>query len=84
MARQSSEFWEKAVDARQELLEQYAADPNVTLIDIGYPPEAYEDADQVVLRIHVTEDWCEMSPDDRADFQTEVDGIPVCVICKAD
>ena len=80
MAWKISEFWEKAVDARQELVEQYATDPNVTLIDIGYPPADCKAADQVVLRIHVTEDWCAASSVNNAAVQTEVAGIPVCVI----
>ena len=80
MAQQNSEFWEKAVDARQELVAQYAADPNVTLIDIGYPPADCQAAEEIVLRVHVTEDWCATSSDNSAAVQTEVAGIPVCVI----
>lgn len=76
MAKQNSDFWEKAVDARQALIELYGQDPSVTLIDIGYPPAACKDADQVVLRVHVTAEL--------TDFQAEVDGIPVCVICEDD
>jgi len=82
MAWQSVEFWEKAVDARQELVAQYAADPNVALIDIGYAPETCKMADQVVLRVHVTEAWCAAPPNERTTFQPEVAGIPVCVICE--
>ncbi len=84
MTQQNSDFWEKAVDARKELLEQYAEDPNVALIDIGYLPEDAENADEIGLRIHVTEEWCETPPEGRTDFETEVHGIPVYIVCDDD
>ncbi|MFN8490978.1 MAG: hypothetical protein U0350_25515 [Caldilineaceae bacterium] len=78
MQEQNPEFWTKAVEARQALIEQYADNPDVTLIDIGYPPETCMDEDQVVLRIHVTEQW--FAAEESHSVQPAVDGIPVCVI----
>ncbi len=82
MKEQDPEFWTKAVEARQELIEQYADNPDVTLIDIGYPPETCMDEDGIVLRIHVTEEWFETEASNC--MQPEVDGIPVCVLCEDD
>jgi hypothetical protein len=80
MAEHDTEFWLKAADARQELVEQYSEEPGVTLIDIGYPPATCGDADEVVLRVHVTEEWFDQNPNGGTALQQEVDGIPVCVI----
>ena len=80
MSKQDAKFWQKAVDARQALAQQHGADPDVRHIDLGYAAQGCQNADQVVLRVHVNERWFAANPDDRTAFQGDVDGIPVCVI----
>lgn len=80
MVQRDPEFWAKAVLARQELMKQHSADPVVITIDLGYSPAGCPAADQIVLRIFVTERWSQATPDTRATIQREVNGIPVCII----
>ncbi|MGE5602365.1 MAG: hypothetical protein ACM30E_04915 [Nitrososphaerales archaeon] len=80
MKQHDAESWRKAVGAQQSLVEKYAGDPAVTLIDLGYPPQDCEHGDRVVIRIHLTEERSRACSDGRATFEREVDGIPVCVV----
>ena len=73
-----AEFWAKATKAQQALVQQHANDPDVKLIDIRRSPDGCKNANQIVLRIHVTERWLAAKPGERTAFQREVDGIPVC------
>lgn len=84
MTQDDIEFWEKAATAREELLDQYGEDPDVKLIDIGYAPEEAQAEDEVVLRIHMSDEWCAEHSADQATFTEEVDGIPVHVICDGE
>jgi hypothetical protein len=85
MTEHDLEFWNKAVDAREELVEQWADDPNVVLIDLGYPPAECHDAaaDEVVVRVHVSEEWLVNNPDGWAALQEAAGNIPVCVVCDS-
>jgi hypothetical protein len=82
MKQHDAESWKKAVGARQDLAEKYAGDPTVTLIDIGYPPQDCERGNQVVIRVHVTEEGSTTRGERSAAFEREVDGVPVCVVRK--
>ncbi len=83
MTKQNAEFWKKAAGARKDLADQYAGDPAVRLIDIGYPPQDCAHGDRAVIRIHVTEQWSATHADGCTTFQREADDIPVCVVRKA-
>ncbi|HMN31353.1 MAG TPA: hypothetical protein PKE45_24590 [Caldilineaceae bacterium] len=79
MIQQDAEFWTKITTARQELKNQYEANPAVTMIDIGYAPASCKAHDQVVLRVHVAEG---LSAEQQkvAAFPSDMNGIPVCVM----
>ncbi len=74
MSKHDADFWDKAVDARNELADRYADNPDVKYVDIGYPPSDGKDASDVSLRVHVAD---ERSTE---DSQQTVNGIPVCVV----
>lgn len=76
----SPEFLKKATRARDQLIEQYMHDPDVTMIDVGYDPEKEKTAENAVLRIHVRQRWMNASSDKRTAFPKEVDGIRVIVL----
>ncbi|RIK36408.1 MAG: hypothetical protein DCC55_27405 [Chloroflexi bacterium] len=80
MVQRDPDFWAKAVLARQELMNQHSANPDIITIDLGYAPAGCPTADSVVLRVFVTERWLQAHPDTYAAIQREVRGIPVCVI----
>lgn len=80
MPQQNAEFWTQVVSTRQELMHQYADDPDITLIDIGYAPEGCQDTDPIVLRVHVTEHWFARNSEGRDAFQQAINGISVCVM----
>ena len=75
-----SELRSKLERARDELVAKYIYHPDVTLIDIGYPLVDGQETKAFVLRIHVRSRWMKSSPEQRASFPEEVDGIPVIVI----
>jgi hypothetical protein len=83
MTQHDAESWRKAVGARQDLVAKYLGDPAVTLIDIGYPPQDCEHADQLVVRIHVTEQWSASHANGCTTSKRGADDIPVCVVRKA-
>lgn len=76
----SPEFLKKATHARDQLIEQYMHDPDVTMIDVGYDPEKEKTAENAALRIHVRKRWMDASSDKRTAFPKEVDGIRVIVV----
>jgi len=80
MSQRDSEFWIKARRARDKLIDQFIHDPDVSVIDIGYPPEGDESAEELVLRIHVRERWMKARPDHRVAFPQDIDGMPVIVM----
>lgn len=80
MSQESSEFWNRARRARDTLVEQFIAHPDVSLIDLGYAPEGSERTEEVVLRIHVRERWMKAKPEERVAFPKQVDDIPVIVM----
>ncbi len=80
MSQRESEFWTRARRARDKLIDQFIHDPDVSGIDIGYPPEWDERTEQIVLRIHVREHWMKARPNQRLTFPEVIDGIPVIVM----
>lgn len=78
MDKRNSEFWLKARRARDNLIEQFLLDPVVSMIDLGIRPDSKHQ--EIVLRIHVREQWFDMSLDQRPKFPDQVEGIPVVVI----
>jgi hypothetical protein len=80
MSQRDSEFWTKARRARDTLIDRFIHLPDVSGIDIGYGPDRGEDAEEIVLRIHVRERWMKANPETRVTFPEQVDGIPVVVM----
>jgi hypothetical protein len=81
MSRRDSEFWNKARRARDKLIDKYLDHPDVNLIDIGYSPAKQGiSTGEVVLRVHVSEQWFKLPPEERLSLPDQVDGIPVSVI----
>ena len=81
MSPRNSEFWNRARRARDKLVDQFLNHPDVSLIDIGYAPaEQAEGTEEVVLRIHVRENWLKAKPGERVAFPEEIDGIPIIVM----
>ena len=79
MSKHDADFWDKAVDARNELLYRVMPTiPDVKYVDIGYPPTDGKDASDVSLRVHVAEGGHATDPN--AGIQQSVGGIPVCVM----
>lgn len=78
MSSQSSEFWSKARRARDKLAEQFLHHPEVSLIDIGYDPEAEneEKAQRIVLRVHVRRPLTR----EALGLPAEIEGLPVRVV----
>lgn len=64
--------------ARDKLIDQYLDHPDVSLIDIGYAPA--RQGKEVVLRVHVSEQWFNLPTEERLSFPDLVEGIPVTVI----
>lgn len=82
MPQANSQIMKKARHARDLLVAQFIHNPEVVLIDIGFPPNMDErkKGNEIVVRIHVTEDWFKTSPEERLNFPAEIDGIRVLVI----
>jgi hypothetical protein len=80
MSQKDSEFWARARRARDKLVDRYIHHPDVSAVDIGYAPERGEEAEEIVLRIHVRERWTKAEPQKRVTFPEQVDGIPVVVM----
>jgi hypothetical protein len=81
MSQRDNEFWNKAHRVLDKLVKQYIDHPDVSLIDIGYAQaEQGESKEEVVLRIHVREQWMKARPEERVAFPDQVEGIPVIVI----
>jgi hypothetical protein len=80
--QESSEKMHRARRARDELVAQFIYNPDVVLIDIGFPPgtmNGYQ-GEEIVVRIHVRENWIKLKPEERVEFPEEIDGIHVIVI----
>lgn len=76
----NSESRKQLEHARDNLVAMYIYDPDVTLIDIGYPLANDQEIKKLVLRIHVKSRWMKSSPEQRTEFPKEFDGIPVIVM----
>jgi hypothetical protein len=80
MLQRDSTFWTRARGARDKLVDRFIHHPDVSSIDIGYPPQRDQGAEEIVLRIHVRERWMKARPEERVAFPEEIDGIPVIVM----
>lgn len=80
MSQQDPEFWNKVRRAHDKLVKKYLDHPDVTLIDMGSPPEQATVSEEIVLRVHVRTRWAQTDPRERTQFPSEIDGIPVVVI----
>jgi hypothetical protein len=81
MQQYDPQYWENARCARDKLANEYLEHPDVSLVDIGYPPEKTEENNElVVLRVHVTEHWFKLPVAERVAFPGEVDGFQVVII----
>ena len=80
MSQRDSEFWTRARRARDKLIDRFIDHPDVVGIDIGYAPDRGEETEELVLRIHVQEQWIKASPETRVAFPEQVDDIPVVVM----
>jgi hypothetical protein len=81
MLPKKSEFWTRARRARDKLVDQFLNHPDVNLIDIGFAPAKQgEPTEEIVLRIHVGENWLKAKPAERAAFPEQMDDIPIIVI----
>ena len=80
MANTEAEGWEKLRRAQEELVRRYTHHPDVSLIDIGYPPSESGVTEEIVLRIHLRDRWFAANPDERTHFPEEIDGIPVVLM----
>jgi hypothetical protein len=78
--KMNSESRQKLENARDKLVAMYIYDPDVTLIDIGYPLANDQEKKELVLRIHVKSRWMKSSPEQRTEFPEEIEGIPVIVM----
>ena len=82
MSQRDSEYWTKARRARDKLIDRFMHHPDVSGIDIGYPPERDEETEEIVLRVQVREHWMEAKADERNAFPEQVDGIRVVVMSR--
>lgn len=82
MPHNDSQYWERARRAREKLASGYLEHPDVSLIDMGYPPEKAESNHDapLVLRVHVTEHWFTLPVAERVAFPAEVDGFQVVIV----
>lgn len=74
------DFMTRAYRARDELVEQFIAHPDVTMIDIGYASQDSDVVGNAVVRIHVSKHWLQSDPQKRVAFPTQVEGVAVIVI----
>jgi hypothetical protein len=82
MSLENPEMMMKARRVRDWLVSQFINNPDVTLIDIGIPPDTDVEnkKDEIVIRIHVHEHWFNSRPEERLDFPKEIEGIRVVVV----
>ena len=80
MSQEDSDFWKRALRARDNLANQFLFHPDVSLIDIGHELKPHEETKDVVLRIHVGERWFISEIEERIAFPSEIDGIRVIIL----
>lgn len=82
MSHRNSEFWTIARRARDKLVDQFLDHPDVSLIDIGYDPDAEGGghAEHIVLRVHVRRPLTR----EEVGLPAQIDGIPVRVMVVGD
>lgn len=74
-------LWARARLARSKLEHDVLSHPAVTMIDIGYLSGASRKVDdELVLRIHIGEQWLKASADKQLPFPREMDGFKIIVI----
>jgi hypothetical protein len=79
MVRENSELRARARLAQDKLANQFLDHPGVSLIDIGCAPASGEGCEDVVLRVHVRENWAYKSATP-IPLPSHVDGFPVVVV----
>jgi hypothetical protein len=70
----------RAHQARDVLVEQFLAHPDVSLIDISYLPGGKQTEEDLVLRIHVRDQWMQASPTERVTFPSKIDGFAILIV----
>jgi hypothetical protein len=82
MPLDNPELMMKARRARDWLVSHFINNPDVVLIDIGFPPntDVGNKKDEIVVRIHVHDHWFNSRPEERLNFPTEIEGIRVIVV----
>ena len=78
-----NDFHFRLTRALNKLVAQFVDHPDVMGIDAGRPPGA-KGSGPLVLRVFVKQRWQFADPDQRLDFPTQVDDIPVVVIVEED
>lgn len=76
MPSKEAEFWERARRARDKLANSLLGRPEVSLIDIGYDPQAGLGKKNIVLRVHLRK----ASDEEKSIIPQEVDGVPVRIV----
>lgn len=76
MPSSEEEFWEKARMARDKLANSLIGRLEVSLIDIGYDPQAGAKKKDIVLRVHLRKPL----DNEKSSIPTEIDGIPVRIV----
>lgn len=76
----ASEFWDRALRARDELEARFLGDSDVALIDVGYKEADERRTEEIVLRIHVRGHSSQAKSKTADRFPQQVDGIPVVVL----
>jgi hypothetical protein len=76
MSPREPEFWAKAIQALDQLANQFLSRPEVTLIDLGKEGEKGQPAEALVLRVHVRQPVNKQG----LGLPDEVNGLPVRVV----
>jgi len=73
-------YLSKVYRAQDILVNNFLDLEEVNLIDIGHPIKSNKMEKQIVLRIHVSENWINAKPEERIAFPEQVEGIPVIIM----
>lgn len=76
MSENPSIDWNALRLAREKLAAQIGSHPEISLIDIGLDPQAPEELEHLVIRVHVRRQWDQ----NKAPIPEEIDGIRVAVV----
>lgn len=76
MPAEDTEFWVRAYQARDKLVDQFLDHPEVSLIDLGYDLASDRATGQIVLRVHLRRPATRQA----LGLPEQIDGIPVRVV----